>query len=448
MVEYIIQEATLIDIADAIREKEGAEAGPLTITWDGDTSGKLLIEIPGGELCKVSDAVCTDDEIKTGTISIFTGTETQDTAISEMWDLLPQSHRTEGYVSLEAVVFVRQAGAVFGGITFPEAGVYFVRAESGYYCSAVTLPDASGEAKPIPGTDFAPRVLALPGRDGSVAVKWDGNTAGKTVVEREVPGTEAHAIFCKVTDWVFTEEQIKAGKIDMYGQVSGKLGDIWEDSPFIVIGDGYYSISGAVFAQRDNVVVTSDEGDIVLPEAGLWFSKIVNYPSIGDVTLVNSIFTTTIAASGGGGGMFYRVAVESQSAYIVNLPVNISAKVSVNEAEAPKTHALYNGVRLPKIPEDTLAEYPYCIIAFFNSTYRLIMAQNRWFRKSDGYIQVQKCPNADFTYNEVDWGAGNYYTSIGNWPSDSLIWSSHDIPNGSATATDIYFEGTDPVPTD
>ncbi len=112
------------------------------------------------------------------------------------------------------------------------------------------------------------------------------------------------------------------------------------------------------------------------------------------------------------------------------------------------SYALYNDVRLPKIPADVLAEYPYCIIAFFNSTYRLIMTKNIWFRKSDGYLQVQKCPNADFTYNESDWGTGNYYDSIGNWPSSSLIWSNHDIPNGSATATDIYFEGSDPVPTE
>lgn len=161
---------------------------------------------------------------------------------------------------------------------------------------AIREKDGGGEVIPIP--DYAPRVLALPGRDGSVTVKWDGNTVGKTAIEREIPGTQAYAVFCKVSDWVFTEEQIKAGKIDMYGSLSDKLGDIWEDSPFIVIGDGYYSISGAVFAQRDNVVLTSDEGDVVLPEAGLWFSKLVNYPSSGDVTLVNSIFITTLAFGG------------------------------------------------------------------------------------------------------------------------------------------------------
>lgn len=163
---------------------------------------------------------------------------------------------------------------------------------------ADAIREKEGGGKPVPAVDYAPRVLALPGRDGSVTVKWDGNTIGKTVIEREVPGTQSYAVFCKVSDWVFTEEQIKAGRIDMYGQASDRLSDIWEDSPFIVIGDGYYNICGAVFAQRDNVVVSSGDGDIVYPEAGLWFSKIVNYSSNGDVMLVNSIFTTTLAVGG------------------------------------------------------------------------------------------------------------------------------------------------------
>lgn len=106
----------------------------------------------------------------------------------------------------------------------------------------------------------------------------------------------------------------------------------------------------------------------------------------------------------------------------------------------------YNGVLLPEIPADVLVSYPYVIIVLEGSTYRLLMAQNRWFRVSSNRLQVSNCPNAQFNYNGIDWGTGSFYTSTGNWPQDWLIFANHDIPNGSATSTTIYFYGSEPVP--
>lgn len=164
-----------------------------------------------------------------------------------------------------------------------------------------------------------------------------------------------------------------------------------------------------------------------------------------------------MALSGGGGGGVGKcpqVTIKKGLSHYVRVDAgSVTARVSVSatveEPVVPEghTHALYNGVRLPIIPDDVLASYPYCIILSTNSTYKLIMAQNRWFKKSNS-LQVIRCPNAEFDYNGIDWGTGSYYTSVGNWPSDSLIWSNYDIPNGSATATEIAFAGTDPVPAD
>lgn len=106
----------------------------------------------------------------------------------------------------------------------------------------------------------------------------------------------------------------------------------------------------------------------------------------------------------------------------------------------------YNGVLLPEIPGDVLAEYPYYIIVLNGSTYILLMAQKRWFRASSDALQVKRCPNAQFDYNGTDWGTGSFYTSVGNWPQDWLIFASHDIPDGSETAIEIYMQAMTPVP--
>lgn len=167
MAEYIIQEETLIDIADAIREKEGGsgEIGPVSITWNGDTAGKTCVTFPGGVLCKLSDLVCTDEVIKTATITVLAGTETIPYSMSEMWESLPDTYKTEGVTYLEIAAFVRQAGTQFGDIVFPETGVYLIKGETGggFYTNSVTLPAVSGGKELIPVPDFAPRILALSG---------------------------------------------------------------------------------------------------------------------------------------------------------------------------------------------------------------------------------------------------------------------------------------------
>lgn len=173
-----------------------------------------------------------------------------------------------------------------------------------------------------------------------------------------------------------------------------------------------------------------------------------------------------MAISGGGGGNggpFCRVTVESQGPHVANVHVNISTEVSVTveDYEVPKTHALYNGVRLPKIPEDALAKYPYALIRNDGASgyYDLLLGVNPWYY-ANGNVDFL-CAGNDVgaryriakssASSATEWAffasisEGNYYGIDTNKP---VLWSNHDVPNGSATSTDIYFEGTDPVPTD
>ena len=111
----------------------------------------------------------------------------------------------------------------------------------------------------------------------------------------------------------------------------------------------------------------------------------------------------------------------------------------------------YNGTVLPALPTKILAEYPYAFIGLVQSTgkYQILASTQPMYFYTTG-IKRQNGNNEPFLYcveGAESWIAG----TSGNygWDIDSdriIIWSNHDIPNGSATATEIYFEGSEPVP--
>lgn len=113
----------------------------------------------------------------------------------------------------------------------------------------------------------------------------------------------------------------------------------------------------------------------------------------------------------------------------------------------------YNDVLLPEIPSDVLAEFPYAVINLGSDgvTYALWVAENPWYFVSDLYgskLKIsQSCKNQKYLVNETGWVLSETYTDAGGIGLGSgMVWSSHNIPKGSATATDIYFVGSEPVP--
>lgn len=107
---------------------------------------------------------------------------------------------------------------------------------------------------------------------------------------------------------------------------------------------------------------------------------------------------------------------------------------------------LPNGTMLPPIPADILEQYPYAFIGFVASTeqYQLLASANSmYFDTSESKIRTQGAdaePYLKCYAGEGSWTvgkSGNYSWSINS--DRQLVWSNHDIPNGSATATDIYF---------
>ena len=104
----------------------------------------------------------------------------------------------------------------------------------------------------------------------------------------------------------------------------------------------------------------------------------------------------------------------------------------------------YNGVILPEIPADVLAEYPYAWIIGGNSTMLLLSKNGSYVSAvtdSNFTINAPSGGRIAFTLEENTWGEGIVKTTSGSWnfPVSYPFWSNHDIPNGSADAELIYY---------
>lgn len=154
------------------------------------------------------------------------------------------------------------------------------------------------------------------------------------------------------------------------------------------------------------------------------------------------------------------VASSDGSPIEVEKNINLSIKVSITAGKY-YSHMLFNGVRLPRIPIDVLASYPYAWIRKNTTSgyYDLILSDKPFYYKSTPGVYEANGATGKPWYRVSISGAATATAWTNNtsantynwWGLDSartVFWSNHDMPNGSATATDIYFAGSEPVPTD
>ena len=118
----------------------------------------------------------------------------------------------------------------------------------------------------------------------------------------------------------------------------------------------------------------------------------------------------------------------------------------------------YNGVLLPEIPADVLAQYPYAWIRKNTTTgyYNLILTALQPYLYTDGTSIAYgsgtstTCVSYNIAISSAESATvWTYANTEDTWQgldsARTVLWSNHDIPNGSATATEIYFEGSEPV---
>lgn len=131
--------------------------------------------------------------------------------------------------------------------------------------------------------------------------------------------------------------------------------------------------------------------------------------------------------------------------------------------KAPAGKCWYNGVLLPEIPADVLASYPYAWIRKNEGTgyYDLALTKIKGYygitsgANNGGIVYGDNMGTTDVALYRVSIANANtafaweYYQTTNTWMgldrNRVLRWSNHDIPNGSATATEIYFEGSEPL---
>lgn len=104
----------------------------------------------------------------------------------------------------------------------------------------------------------------------------------------------------------------------------------------------------------------------------------------------------------------------------------------------------YNDVLLPEIPQEVLSQYPYCWI---RNQSELIVSASQWYYSSGSMYLSVIGTNTKYTISSTgdEWIFSKSWNDSGGYGVNQMpIWSSHDIPNGSATATDIYFYGSEP----
>ncbi len=119
----------------------------------------------------------------------------------------------------------------------------------------------------------------------------------------------------------------------------------------------------------------------------------------------------------------------------------------------PEGKAYYNGVLLPVIPEDALSNCPYIMILkhsegniyVYGSTsipYFNVKSSVNRLELPSGRSRASYNADSD-SWNTIDTSTSSTWCNLSeNW---SIVWSGFNIPNGSATATSIYFKATEPV---
>ena len=162
-----------------------------------------------------------------------------------------------------------------------------------------------------------------------------------------------------------------------------------------------------------------------------------------------------------GGVSLFDATVTDKIANHIVAPVNCTWEVGVEEY--PTRKFSYNGVVLPEILPFTMEEYPYAWIRENHNTgyYDLILTAVAGYYDPDagtsngGIVYGANSAGTEvvkyrISIVDADNATGwEYLETSKTWMGlDSarvLLWSNHDILNGSANATEIYFEGNEPV---
>lgn len=154
---------------------------------------------------------------------------------------------------------------------------------------------------------------------------------------------------------------------------------------------------------------------------------------------------------------FCVMAVACDADNIVNQMININAEMTVEGSKYIQTHALYDGERLPLLPQDILTQYPYAFI--YKDTdedfYRVVFSTGLWWWTDSGDrgmnpTVTESCPIYKATLSSDTWefleNRTSKFINFAYWNIwyAHLYWANFNVPNGSAESTSYYKKATKP----
>lgn len=117
---------------------------PLNITWDGNTEGLVSVD---DVFFKVSDAVLTDEQIRSANATVSNGDSMSFGSIFDQ--LVSNGMAIEEIVATEFVIFCRKEGAVIASMTFPESGIYFGKVVDAAHIASLTTTEPVEQTKTV-----------------------------------------------------------------------------------------------------------------------------------------------------------------------------------------------------------------------------------------------------------------------------------------------------------
>ena len=116
---------------------------PLNITWDGNPEGLVSVT---DVLYKISDAILTDEQIKTIT---ETNNYNEQFVVSDHWDTMVSNNLVmPDAVGTSDCIYVRKAGVEFFEMSFPEPGIYAV-SNGDYHIASITTTEPVEQTKTV-----------------------------------------------------------------------------------------------------------------------------------------------------------------------------------------------------------------------------------------------------------------------------------------------------------
>jgi hypothetical protein len=120
----------------------------------------------------------------------------------------------------------------------------------------------------------------------------------------------------------------------------------------------------------------------------------------------------------------------------------------------------YNYEQFPEIPEDVKKWYPYFVIVRTGTTTRLYASEQKFYylmeadwdrfvRSQSGVGNIRYTLNTDVNQWILEYVSETYWSleisDIWDDGTYHILWSNHDIANGSPEATEIYFRASVPA---